>query len=81
MNSTSIPMMRNTGTEREKRKRRARRAGLFFDALSTAFGVLSALILMWLLVSWVDFCAHNLSRSFDFWLGNANLIYLICSSI
>ena len=60
------------------RRRRVRRVDMFFDTLTRTFAVLSAIILMWVLISWVDFCAHDLSRSYDFWLGNLNLIEIIC---
>ena len=71
---------RNIANNRKRAKhvRRIRRAEMFFDTLANTFAVLSAVILIWLLISWVDFCAHDLSRSYDFWLGNLNLIEIIC---
>ncbi len=78
MNSLSRPMIRPVSPKEVKCRHRARRVGMFFDTLTNVFAVLSAVILMWLLVSWVDFCAHDLSRSYDFWLGGANLVRIIC---
>ena len=60
------------------RRRRVRRVDMFFNTLANTLAVLCAVLIMWLLISWVDFCAHDLSRNFDFWLGNLNLIEIIC---
>lgn len=54
------------------------RIDMFFNTLANTLAVLCAVLIMWFLISWVDFCAHDLSRNFDFWLGNLNLIEIIC---
>ncbi len=85
MNNVIRPMMRPVSPKEAKRRRRARRVGMFFDTLANTLAVLSAVIIMWFLISWVDFCAHNLAIDFspldDLWLGGANLVYLICSAL
>ena len=33
----------------------------------------------WVFMSLIDFWHHDLLRSFDYWLGDTNLVYIVCT--
>lgn len=38
-----------------------------------------AIIFAWVFLSFIDFWHHDLARDLDLWLGDANLVYIVCT--
>lgn len=38
-----------------------------------------AIIFAWVFLSFIDFWHHDLARDLDLWLGDTNLVYIVCT--